>query len=295
MLYLSARDKFTTVAVIGSLLLISISQAQAVTFTGTSTGSWGLPSNPSASTFISNENGGINNRLTWGVPVSNSFTNYVEYDGARFNTDVNNLFRVGDLTYRNGRITNFFNGDFTLRIVLFLSNPFSGTQSFTFNFNILNTDNNTGDPILDGDRLRLATNGVSRQTFRDDVANYTLQLVGFSTDGGITIENELNAPEDSTATSSLYARITPVPLPKPVPEPVTSSGLFVMGLYMASRLSRKVGTRPYIPKLRSRSILETDWTMINKDGIFQKSECYLCDIKYYFFDNFTNNDSGILQ
>lgn len=260
MLYLSLRDKFTTgVTVVGILLLSFSSQAQAVTFTGTSTGSWGLPSNPSASTFISNENGGINNRLTWGVPVSNSFPNYVEYDGSDFNTDVDNLFRFGDLTYRNGRITDFFNGDFPLRVVLFLSNPFSGTQSFTFGFNILNTDNNTGDPILDGDRLRLSTNGVSRQTFRYNGANYTLQLVGFSVDGGITIDdNELNAPEDSTATSSLYARITLVPQPKPVPEPVTSSGLFVMGLYIASRLSLKVGTRPYIPKPRSGSILEKD-------------------------------------
>lgn len=39
-------------------------QAQVLTFQGTTNGQWGMPSNPSGSTFLSSENGGIDNRLT---------------------------------------------------------------------------------------------------------------------------------------------------------------------------------------------------------------------------------------
>jgi|GEM_PF-573878 len=235
MLYFYIGEKFTTAALIISSLLCFSNKAQAITFTGTSSGSWGLPSNPSSSTFLSNENGGIKNRLSWGVPVLNSFNNYVQYDGLDFNTDLNNPFVVGNLSYRNGRTTDFFNGDFPLTVVLSLSNPLGNTQAFSFSFNILNTDNNTGDPVLDGDKLRLSANGLSNQALRFNDTNYTLQLIGFSSDGGISITSEFNAAEETISRASLYARITRLPHPTPVPEPITVAGLFVIGLYMATR------------------------------------------------------------
>ncbi|MEB3182151.1 MAG: choice-of-anchor K domain-containing protein [Nostocaceae cyanobacterium] len=235
MLYFYLGEKFTTAALIISSLLCFSNQAQALTFTGTSSGSWGLPSNPSSSTFLSNENGGINNRLTWGISVANSFTNYVQYDGLDFNTDLNNPFVLGNLSYRNGRTTDFFNGDFPLTVVLSLSNPLGDTQAFRFTFNILNTDNNTGDPVLDGDKLRLSANGLSNQALRFNDTNYTLQLIGFSSDGGISIASEFNGAEETISRASLYARFTSLPHPTPIPEPITVAGLFVIGLYMATR------------------------------------------------------------
>lgn len=209
-------------------------QAQSLTFQGTTSGQWGMPSNPSGSTFLSGENGGIDNRLTWGR-VDNclgctSFTNYVQYDGLGFQTGVGSNFRLGDLTYRNGSVWDGFNGDFPLGISLNFANPTLGNQNFSFLFNIFNSPNVTGDPVVDGDRLRFSNSGISSQTFTLENTIYNLQLIGFSGDGGNTLLGEFNSPEATTAYASLYGKIqaigsipTPEPTPPapiPSPEPI---------------------------------------------------------------------------
>lgn len=70
---------FTIASTLGSNLP---AQAQALTFQGTTSGQWGMSSNPSGSTFLSGKNGSTDNRLTWGRVDScngcTSFTNYVQ-------------------------------------------------------------------------------------------------------------------------------------------------------------------------------------------------------------------------
>ncbi len=208
-------------------------QAQALTFQGTTSGQWGMPSNPSGSTFLSGDNGGIDNLLTWGridaCFACTSFTNYVQYDGLGFQTGVGSTFRLGDLSYQNGSVWDGFNGDFPLGIALNFANPALGSQNFSFLFNIFNSPNVTGDPVIDGDRLRFSNSGISSQAFILGDTIYNLRLLGFSSDGGNTLLNEFNSPEGTIAYASLYGQIQAIgsvptpPIPTPSPDPIVIS------------------------------------------------------------------------
>ena len=213
--------------------------AQAVTFTGKTSGEWGLPdtiSNPNAVINISSRDGGTNNRLTWGTPGTGGLNNFVQFNGINFNTKTNNLFNLGELQYRNGStlIDTNFNGDFPLYLSLSLTLPFNSKESFAFLFNIFNTPNTTGNPVLDGDLLRFATAGNSSHSFEYEGIEYTLKLIGFSTNGGKTILNEFNSAEMSLAKASLYGKITVAP-PVSIPEPTVIVGLLALFLYLTTR------------------------------------------------------------
>lgn len=222
------------VAIAASTFGINLpAQAQSLAFQGTTSGQWGMPSNPSSSTFISGENGSINNRLTWGSldGCSNctSFTNYVQYDGLGFQAGVNDTFQLGNLSYQNGSTLDGFDGNFPLGIALNFANPALGSQNFSFLFNIFNSPNVTGDPIVDGDRLRFSNSGISSQTFTLGNQLYNLRLIGFSSDGGNTLLSEFNSPEGTIAYASLYGQIQaidsspPPPSPIPSPDPIVIS------------------------------------------------------------------------
>jgi len=235
--------KLSTILLTTNILLNFQPGAQAVTFTGETSGNWGLPNteNPNAVVSLSSEDGGTNNRLTWGISEKPKKNNYVQFDGMDFTTAPNSIFKLGELTYQNGStfVDTNFDGDFPLHLELSLTLPFTSEQFFDFSFNIFNTPNTTGDPVLDGDRLRFSTAGMSSQTFNSEGIEYTLQLIGFSTDDGETIVNEFNSPESSIAEASLYGTITFVPPPASVPEPSAIVGFSVLSLYLATRQQRK--------------------------------------------------------
>ena len=229
--------KQSILGAIGATCLIVGSQmsAQAITFEGASSGQFGLPVTPGfgADVFLSND-GGVNNRLDWGLPNSS----FVRFNGlANFSAPTDAAFKVGDLTFRNSsnNVGTGFDGDFPLSVALNFTNPSGVNQSFNYLFNILNTPN-TGDPILDSDKLLFSTAGLSSSSFNVGGIDYTLQLLGFSTDGGVSIINEFSAQENATATAGLYGRITAAPIPTPALLP----GLIGMGL--AAMRERKAGT-----------------------------------------------------
>ncbi len=223
----------TVVSMVAIASLTSLdrpAQAQSLTFQGTTSGQWGMPSNPSGSTFLSS-NGGVNNRLTWGR-VDNcigctTFTNYVQYDGLGFQTGVGSTFLLGNLSYRNGSIWDSFDGDFPLGISLDFTGVGLGTQNFSFLFNIFNSPNVTGNAVVDGDRLRFSNSGISSQTFTLGNTIYNLRLIGFSSDGGNSLVSEFNSPEGTTAYASLFGQIQSIgsitPPPVPSPEPIIPS------------------------------------------------------------------------
>jgi hypothetical protein len=231
----------SVVGVMGATCLVLGSQlaAQALTFEGASSGEFGLPVTPGygADVFLSN-NGGTNNQLNWGNPVAGSFSNFVRFNGlSTFSAAADAVFKVGDLTYRNGSTTQGFDGDFPLSVALDFTNPSGVNQTFSYLFNILNTTNSTGDPVLDGDRLQFSTAGLSSSVFNVGGVDYTLQLLGFSTDGGNTIISEFNSPEGFTANASLYGKITAAPIPTPALLP----GLIGMGLAALRKRKAEAG------------------------------------------------------
>lgn len=187
----------------------------APTFTGESFGIFGAPVNPWRTTVfeITDEDEGIENRLTWGKPASGSFSSFVQFDGEEFNTGLNELFYLGDLTYGNGTLKNGtkFEGDFPLEIYLSFSEPIDREENFEFSFNLLETTNTTGDPVLDGDFLRFSDAGLSQETFKYKGNLYTLELFGFQTsDGDLTTRGQFSLPEETVTTTSLFGKVSQV-------------------------------------------------------------------------------------
>ncbi|PPT05300.1 Alkaline phosphatase [Geitlerinema sp. FC II] len=179
-------------------------------FVGTSFGQFSGPveDNPDAVYELSDDNGGTENRFEWGDPVSDSFSNIVQFDGSDFGTEAGEQFKIGQLFYRNGTTNSNFNGDFGFSLNIDIDDLDDDPESFDFFFNILNTPNETGDPVEDGDRLRFATSGLSPQTFEYEGGTYTIELDGFSIDGGSSIETGFDAPEESFQIANLYGKIT---------------------------------------------------------------------------------------
>ncbi len=231
--YFSLNHALSTIAGCATLLLGVMGEAQAALFTGTSSGSWNLP----AETFgaeVLDANGGTNNRIEWGIPVNNSNKNSLQYDSLNFNVDENSSFALGDLTYFNGAVdstSHNFDGDFSLDVEIFVNNSIPNSETFSYTFNIFQTLNETGDPVLDGDKLSFLTNELTGNTFSLDSVDYTLKLLGFSNDGGNTTLSEWNLPENDETNSLLYAEIIAA---QRVPEPTVLVGLGMLGIYFAT-------------------------------------------------------------
>lgn len=239
---MSSPKILATISLSATLWLSATGAAQSALFSGTSSGSWILPEGTFGADLL-NANGGTNNRVEWGVSLDSSeANNSIQYDGLYFDVDANNPFEIGDLTYHNGNVlitSHNLNGDFNLATSVSFTNPVTNTEIFNYTFNILQTPNETGDPILDADSIHFAANGFTTNTFNFDGVDYTLQLLGFSNDGGNTILSEYSLPEYATSNPRLYAQITAAPNAVSVPEPSTILGLGVLGIFAATSRAKK--------------------------------------------------------
>lgn len=152
------------------------------------------------------------NKFSLGTPGFMGTEGFVAFDGSNnFLTGENSLFSLGTITYQNGQTVSGSEpkGNFPLEIELTLSNPLEEAQTFTFLLNNVVTPNNTGDPVLDGDRL-LFSEQISRERFKYQGQEYTVDLFGFSSNGGQNFVGQFDSIEDSTATAELFAKIVPV-------------------------------------------------------------------------------------
>lgn len=195
-----------------AILMLASASAWAVTFTGTSSGTWSNPVSAQASPTYS---GVGTNYFTWGVPATE--VSSVLYAGAPFSTDAFTTFAVGGLTYHNGGIYSETGVDgVDLNLDLTFTSPFADTETFSFTFTIFDTLN-TSDPEASADYLYLPGSYPST-FFNYDGCDYTLKLLGFSQDGGATIADTFHVLEGASTEALLYAQITN---PAPVPEPCT--------------------------------------------------------------------------
>ncbi|MGB6169895.1 MAG: choice-of-anchor K domain-containing protein [Geitlerinemataceae cyanobacterium] len=209
-------------------------------FIGKSSGKFTGPveANSEAVVNLSGENGGMDNRFEWGVAAGDSFTNVVQFDGSDFGAKIGETFKLGQLFYQNGTTNRNFNGDFGFSLNLDIDGTDNDPGSFDFFFNIVNTPNETGDAVADGDRLQFSTGGLSAQTFAFDGKTYTIELSGFSTDGGETTKGGFASPEESFAIASLYGNIVEIPveaidafepLPDEAVQEITEAGGVLLG------------------------------------------------------------------
>ncbi|MGB6296827.1 MAG: choice-of-anchor K domain-containing protein [Rivularia sp. (in: cyanobacteria)] len=227
---------------VAALSVISFSnQAKAAVFSGSVKGSWGIPTPGEINydpiyTFVEN------NVFTWGdpTPFEGASANQVVFKGSSFSTDAGSLFKIGDLTYRNGTVLLGTSVESVpLNLSLSFDKPPSINEVFDYGFSLQNTPNLSDNPELNADSLFVVENEVKR-TFKYGGSEYTLSLAGFSKDKGKTHVKQFRALEGEKTTASVFAKIDKVTFSKKeVPEPGFAVGLSVLGFYMVYRKKAK--------------------------------------------------------
>jgi len=184
---------------------------------------------------------------------STLFTGTAADDGSRneytltgltgFATPENTPFAVADLFYHNGRtLARSSVTSAPVNVDVHFSDPPGVDRTLTFSFDFALTLNSNDGPAS-ADMLS-PVDVYSTTTFFDGPDEYTLELLGFSDDGGTTILPQFVLAEKTNLTSTLYGRIVPPESggfePEndlPVPEPA-GLGLIAAALLML-RKSRK--------------------------------------------------------
>ncbi len=220
------------------------SQAKAVVFSGNSSGLWGNPDR--GINYDAHYTGVSTSAFTWGLPLPNDSrfgtkANSLTFQGTKFNSNFNSLFKIGDLTYFNGTVPLYTSVEkVPLKLQVAFESPTVIKENFNFDFNLINVLNDPNKPIdsIDNADYVFIRPSFASRSFKYDGANYTLELTGFSQDGGLTSVPEFRVVEGATTTAEIYGRITYVPPAEKVPEPGIVIGLSSLGVYMLARKTR---------------------------------------------------------
>lgn len=211
-------------------------QADALTFSGISSGTWG---DPTPGSIDSNPvyTGVGSNTFTWGdanVCPSNPSTpgctvtgsNKLTFNGSSFSADINSAFKIADLTYFNGTVLKGTSVEFVpLNLNVSFNPPTGISQVFDFKLHLVNTPNDATDPEDNADFVFIDKN-LSDRSFTFEGNKYTLELTGFNPD---IPQISVKALEGGTSRTAIYAEI------KPIPEPAMIAGISLLGIYLISR------------------------------------------------------------
>lgn len=241
--------KYFTGIVVAAVLFVLVGQAGAApVFSGDTFPWFGTP--PSDGGTYELHNGtyptDLSSTLFSGVPEDGSASRneYTITGLLGFSTPENTLFAVADLFYHNGRtIAVATDSSIPVNLDIHFSDPAGVDRTFMFSFHFILTKN-TDDPVASADMLA-PEDVFSATTFFVGLDEYTLELRGFSNDGGTTMTSEFILFEEADTTSTLYGRIVPPPPtkhppggeePSPLPEP---TGLGLVGLALMALRKRR--------------------------------------------------------
>ncbi|MEA5605841.1 choice-of-anchor K domain-containing protein [Nostoc sp. UHCC 0252] len=212
-------------------------QANALTFSGTSSGTWGQPTLGNTDTNPTYTGVG-SNTFTWGDPnvcppspstpsgCAVTGSNKLTLNGNSFSADINSAFKIADLTYFNGTVLN---GTIVESVPLNLNvsfNPPSGnSEIFDFKLRLLNTPNDSTDPEENADFVFIDTN-LRNGSFTFEGNKYTFELTSFNPD---FTQISIKALEGGTIETAIYAKI------KPIPEPSLLVGISLLAICVVSR------------------------------------------------------------
>lgn len=211
-----------------------VPRAGAVSFTGTSSGTFVKPTGaPSLVTT------GVNTkRFTWGTGYQ-SLANSLEFTGTSFASIVppEQTFSLGTLKYFNGTVLNGTEAySVGLRLTLGFTSPEVLTKSFDFKFNLINTPN-TGTATQNADSV-LLTSLFPTTIFTVDGIDYTLKLgFGSVTGSGFSQINKFSVLEGKTASAHLLGTITAL-TPPSVPDTGSTVALMAMAIAVLGGLKQ---------------------------------------------------------
>lgn len=222
------------------ILTLAVGSAQAVTFEGTAVGGWhDVDPGPFGVWNIDNNDLGDISLVEWGIPLE-STTSAMAFDGIGsdgdpgFSVSDEDPFLIGYFGYLNGtQIPGTGITGVDLSVLLTLTSPLGLNNLYEFDFSITNA-------LIGPDTVTIA-GPVASTIFIYDDEEYTLEILGFSTDDGATITSEFTNCEDHLLYAGLYAKITSdIQQLPPVPEPATISllGLGLAGI-IATRLRKR--------------------------------------------------------
>lgn len=221
------------------------SQAKALVFSGDSNGIWGKPEAGTINTRAMFTGVGTDT-FTWGLPILKdprfgTPPNSLIFKGTSFQSELNSLFKIGDLTYYNGTVPQTTNVEkVPLKLELLFKQPGVINETFEYDFDLTNTVNDLNKPFDSIDNADIVTirQGLTNRSFIYQGKKYTLELTGFSQDDGLTSTNKFQVRESKATKAAIYGRITYVAPAEKVPEPGILAGLSVVGVYIIARKQR---------------------------------------------------------
>jgi hypothetical protein len=226
-----------SVAVTALTALGFSSQAQALTFSGNSSGVWGEPTPGGMNPDFKASSPPGSNLFTWGDPDDfGTGPNQLTFAGNTFSSEMGSLFKIGDLTYFNGSVTPGTSVESVpLNLHVSFGDRVNVSEVFDFNFQLVNTPNDSPIAADNADFVYVGKNFGNRNfTFADK--KYTLSLTGFREKESTTDVSDFRVLEGKETTAAIFAKITQVPPDtKTIPEPGTVAGLSLLGIYLISR------------------------------------------------------------
>ena len=178
---------------------------------GQATNTWGTPNKGSFSKPVFEVVGENKDIFHWAESVDPTLpTNSLSISSLPFDVSFNKPFEVGMLSYFNGSIwMDTAVESVPLQIQLDLDSPTDQTKNFKFDLKLETVADCSPDPE-DWKDFVYFPDVLPNETFDYGGKKYTLEVLGFSKDGGKTLENRFRVQEQEADSAGLYAKITEV-------------------------------------------------------------------------------------